>query len=115
MLLNPITDPSIDPTRHAPLVPMLAVDGSDMIKWCLYSITDNHSFLRSNRQPIDDTLALLRKFFKPTAVEDGYNLAITSGVEGARLTHDHERHYRFVEQSLSLWQEVRTVHALPSP
>eukprot|EP00048_Salpingoeca_helianthica_P016548 m.232915 g.232915 ORF g.232915 m.232915 type:complete len:585 (+) comp18912_c0_seq1:490-2244(+) len=78
----------------------------DKIKWCLYSITDNHSFLRSNRQPIDDMLALLRKFFRPDSFEEGYSLAITSGVEGARLTHDHERHFRFVEQSLTLWSEI---------
>lgn len=78
----------------------------EKIKWCLYSITDNHSFLRSNRQPIDDMLTLLRRFFQPTSFDPGYNLAITSGEGGARLTHDHERHFRFVEQSLTLWREI---------
>ena len=38
-----------------------------------------------------------------------YNLAISAGVEGARLTHDHQRHFNFVLQSLSLWQEVGRV------
>eukprot|EP00047_Mylnosiga_fluctuans_P003705 m.230461 g.230461 ORF g.230461 m.230461 type:complete len:634 (-) comp12068_c0_seq1:102-2003(-) len=78
----------------------------DEIKWCLYSITDNHSFLRSNRVPIDDMIVLLQKYFKADSFEEGYNLAITSGVDGSRLTHDHGRHFNFILQSLSLWREI---------
>ena len=44
------------------------------------------------------------EFFQPNAVQEGYNLAISSGNQGARLTHDHNKHYTFVLQSLTLWQ-----------
>ena len=35
-----------------------------------------------------------------------FSLAISGGVEGARLTHDHSRQYYYVLQSLTLWREV---------
>lgn len=78
----------------------------EQIKSCIYSIGDNHSFLRSNRQPIDAMIALLEQYFSPSTVEESYNLAISAGVDGARLTHDHDKHYRFLHQSLSLWREI---------
>ena len=33
------------------------------------------------------------------------------GEDGARLTHDHERQYTFVHQSLQLWREARLLGA----
>ncbi len=45
---------------------------SDRIRTCIYSITDNHSYLRTNRQPIDDMLALLERCFNPDSFEEGY-------------------------------------------
>lgn len=78
----------------------------DNIKWALYSMSDNNSFLRCNRDPIDDLIVFLKKFFKPDSVEEGFSLAITSGESGARLTHDHARQYNYVLQSLTLWREI---------
>lgn len=35
-----------------------------------------------------------------------YSLAISGGVDGARLTHSHGRQYNYVLQSLTLWREI---------
>jgi hypothetical protein len=81
--------------------------GSDVIRQCLYSIGDNHAFLRTNRDPCDQMIGYLKRFFKPDEVEQGYALAIQFGKEGARLSHSHEKQYNYVYQSLSLWREVQ--------
>ena len=78
----------------------------DDVKWCLYSIGDNSSFLTSNRLPIDKMIKLLTDNFKPDKVEAGYSLAIAGGVDGARLTHSHNRQYFYALQSLTLWREI---------
>lgn len=78
----------------------------ETIKWCLYSISDNFSFLNSNRKPIDMMIVYLKEYFKPDKYEKGFSLTISSGVEGARLTHNHNRHYNYVLQSLTLWREI---------
>ena len=78
----------------------------ERIKQCLYSISDNNSFLNSNRVPIDKMIDLLKEHFSPTIIEDGYSLAISDGIGGARLTHDHERHFNFALQSMTLWREI---------
>lgn len=78
----------------------------ESIKWCLYSISDNFSFLNSNRKPIDMMILYLKEYFKPDKYEEGFSLTISSGVEGARLTHNHNRHYNYVLQSLTLWREI---------
>ncbi|KAG0318872.1 hypothetical protein BGZ99_005388 [Dissophora globulifera] len=78
----------------------------DEIKTCLYSIGDNHSFLRTNRDPCDKMLKYLAMFFQPTSVEEGFSLAIHSGRQGARLTHDHETQYWYINQTLNLWREI---------
>jgi len=79
---------------------------TEVIERCIYSIGDNHSFLRGTRDPIDIMLQYLVHFFSPDRVEEGYSLAISAGVNGARLTHNHARQFHYVKQSLSLWREV---------
>jgi len=76
------------------------------IKFCLYSLTDNNSFLNSNAEPIIKMLKYLTTFFTPSQPEENYSLAITAGDKGARLTHTHEKQYMYVYQSLKLWQEI---------
>eukprot|EP00026_Physarum_polycephalum_P003687 Phypoly_transcript_03700.p1 GENE.Phypoly_transcript_03700~~Phypoly_transcript_03700.p1 ORF type:complete len:686 (+),score=119.73 Phypoly_transcript_03700:176-2233(+) len=76
------------------------------IERCLYSIGDNHSFLRGARDPIDKMIVYLTAYFKPEQIEGDYSLAISAGVNGARLTHNHSRQYHYVLQSLTLWREV---------
>ncbi|KAG0355831.1 hypothetical protein BG005_005237 [Podila minutissima] len=78
----------------------------DEIKVCLYSIGDNHSFLRTNRDPCDKMLRYLTMFFQPNAIEEGFSLAIQSGRQGARLTHNHETQYWYINQTLNLWREI---------
>lgn len=74
---------------------------------CIYSIGDNHSYLRSNRDPCDRMIAYLTKYFKSDSYESTqYSLAISMGRNGARLSHSHERQYHYVLQSLTLWKEI---------
>eukprot|EP00037_Helgoeca_nana_P027108 m.308554 g.308554 ORF g.308554 m.308554 type:complete len:610 (+) comp27409_c0_seq1:962-2791(+) len=78
----------------------------DDILWCLYSIGDNFSFLNSNRKPIDTMIEYLKMYFHAGKFDEGFGLAISGGVDGARLTHSHARHYHYVLQSLTLWREI---------
>lgn len=79
----------------------------EQIRQCLYSIGDNHAFLRVNRDPCDNMIAYLKQYFHPTQAKDSKgSLAIQSGRGGARLTHDHSKQYAYVIQSLTLWREV---------
>eukprot|EP00899_Mesostigma_viride_P025279 jgi/Mesvir1/5936/Mv00701-RA.2 len=79
---------------------------ADDLRTCLYSIGDNNSFLVSNRDPVDQMITYLTTFFSPDKFDPGSSLAIHGGREGARLTHNHERQYRYVLQSLSLWRDI---------
>ncbi|KAH9938026.1 uncharacterized protein B0H18DRAFT_1080830 [Fomitopsis serialis] len=79
----------------------------EQIRQCLYSIGDNHAFLRTNRDPCDKMITYLKKYFSPNNAKDPKSsLAIRSGKGGARLTHDHSKQYAYVIQSLTLWREV---------
>ncbi|TCD70004.1 hypothetical protein EIP91_005254 [Steccherinum ochraceum] len=79
----------------------------ETIRQCLYSIGDNHAFLRTNRDPCDKMIGHLKEHFHPTQAKDGKSsLAIRSGKGGARLSHDHSKQYAYVLQSLTLWREI---------
>jgi len=79
----------------------------ESIRQCLYSIGDNHAFLRCNRDPCDRMIAYLKQYFDPTqARSPKTSLAIRSGKGGARLSHDHSKQYAYVLQSLTLWREI---------
>jgi len=79
----------------------------ETVRQCLYSIGDNHAFLRVNRDPCDRMIAYLRQYFHPTQAKDAKtSLAIRSGRGGARLSHDHGKQYAYVLQSLTLWREI---------
>ncbi len=79
----------------------------EQIRQCLYSIGDNHAFLRANRDPCDKMIAYLKQHFHPTQAKDQKSsLAIRSGRNGARLSHDHSKQYAYVLQSLTLWREI---------
>ncbi|KAI9320031.1 hypothetical protein BX666DRAFT_2025055 [Dichotomocladium elegans] len=79
---------------------------ADDITRCLASLSDNHAYLKANRDPCDRMLKYLTKFFDPSKPEDGYSLAIVAGRHGHRLTHSHSNQYAYVHQSLSLWREI---------
>ena len=81
----------------------------ETVRQALYSIGDNHAFLRTNRDPCDRMIGYLQKYFHPTQVQDkkgADSLAIRSGRGGSRLSHDHARQYVYVVQSLALWREI---------
>lgn len=79
----------------------------EKIRQCLYSIGDNHAFLRVNRDPCDQMIANLKQHFHPTQAKDQKSsLAIRSGRNGARLSHDHSKQYAYVLQSLTLWRGI---------
>src|SRR5258707_2680983 len=87
----------------------------EMVCQALYSIGDNHAFLRTNRDPCDRMIGYLQQYFHPTQVRDkkgADSLAIRSGRGGARLSHDHARQYVYVTQSLALWREI--LHGAPA-
>jgi hypothetical protein len=78
----------------------------ETIRSCLYSISDNNSFLNSNLKPIKDCILLLKQYFSATHMEPGYSLSINEGASGARLTHSHELQFNYVLQSLTLWAAI---------
>lgn len=76
------------------------------IRQALYSLGDYHSYLESNVTPVNEMILRLRSGFDPEDAEAQYNLGISSGHQGARLTHDHKKQYQYVLQSLTLWREI---------
>ena len=87
----------------------------ETVRQALYSIGDNHAFLRTNRDPCDRMIGYLQQYFHPTQVRDkksADSLAIRSGRAGSRLSHDHARQYVYVMQSLALWREI--LHGAPA-
>ena len=107
---------------------------ADTVRQCLYSINDNNSFLRCNRDPIDRAISWLQELYGGSSHsgsdgdhheddaaekkkngdgedegdgEEEMSLAIYGGSDGARLTHSHEHQYMYVLQSLTLWREIQ--------
>jgi len=79
----------------------------DLIKNCLYSIGDNNNFLRTSRDACDKMIEYLQTYFHPNKCDDDeFDLSISNGFEGARLSHSHSSQYHYVLQSLLLWREV---------
>ena len=81
------------------------IDSEDLLR-CMYSLGDNNSYLRFNRDPIDRMIEYLEANFDPKTIEEGFSLAISGGKQGARLTHNHSRQYYYVKQTLTLWREI---------
>ncbi|KAJ2726783.1 hypothetical protein GGI07_000294 [Coemansia sp. Benny D115] len=80
---------------------------AEVIRQCLYSIGDNHAYLRFNRDPCDRMIGYLGSLFDPKKPEsNSLSLAILHGRNGARLTHSHESQFHYVMQTLTLWREL---------
>lgn len=76
----------------------------ETLRQCLYSIADNHAFLRVNRDPCERMIGYLKEHFHPTHPKDNKtSLAIRSGKDGARLSHDHSRQYAYVLQVIRIY------------
>lgn len=78
----------------------------DDIRQVLYSIGDYNAYLNMNRRPIMRMLERLELFRQPDIAER-YSIGIQYGRNGARLTHDHERQWHYVQQSLTLWSIIQ--------
>ena len=46
----------------------------EIIRICLYSISDNNSFLNSNLKPIKECISLLEYYFQPKRMDPHYSL-----------------------------------------
>ena len=62
---------------------------AEEIRQCLYSIGDNNAYLTAFRDPVDRMISLLTNNFHPDSFEEGYELSITEGSGGSRLSHAH--------------------------
>lgn len=75
------------------------------VRQCLYSIGDNHAFLRANRDPCERMIMHLQEHFQPTQAKDNKSsLAIRSGKNGARLSHDHSKQCAALPSILLMWR-----------
>ncbi|GMM54560.1 hypothetical protein DAKH74_011760 [Maudiozyma humilis] len=78
----------------------------DDIRQVLYSIGDYNAFINMNRKPVMRMLERLEVFQQPEVVAK-YSIGIQYGRDGARLTHDHERQWHYVQQSLTIWSIIQ--------
>lgn len=76
------------------------------IRQVLYSIGDYNSYTHTNRKPILRFIERLQDFKKPEIKRD-FNIGIKYGRSGSRLTHDHDRQFEYVHQSLMLWSIIQ--------
>lgn len=92
------------PTRGAKLPS--TVMGEEEVKQVLYAVGDNHgtcflgvmlktAYLRLNYEPVTRMQNMLHQYFKPNSLERDFSLAISTGHNGARLTHNHARQFQF--------------------
>lgn len=80
---------------------------ADEVRLCLYSLSDNNSFLNTNKRPIEECQRLLEHYFSETHDGDPEtSLAIDVGDDGARLSHSHAMQFNYVKQSLALWAAI---------
>jgi len=80
----------------------------DDFERCMRSIGDNHNYLQWARSPVDRIIGWLKGWWDPDAppADQRFNLGIRMGYGGARLSHDHNRQFNYVLQSLTLWREI---------
>ncbi|KAK1444535.1 hypothetical protein BgAZ_104410 [Babesia gibsoni] len=79
---------------------------TEEVETCLYSLGDHSAHLRAFRRPCDMMIAYLKECFDPNDSNPKYNLSISAGNEGSRLSHGHAKQYTYVLQSLTLWREI---------
>mmetsp|Transcript_4364 Transcript_4364/g.7676 ORF Transcript_4364/g.7676 Transcript_4364/m.7676 type:complete len:545 (-) Transcript_4364:2749-4383(-) len=80
----------------------------ETLRLVVASISDNISFLRSNRGPVDKMIHYLKAMFNPNVEPQNKleSLRIIHGKDGSKLSHSHETQFYFVLQSLTLWREI---------
>jgi len=86
------------------------LEGAENVHRVISSIEDALSFLRSNRDPVDQLIGYLQKHFNP--LKEPKDREISLSLQGRHvkprhvLSHDHQTQFTFVYQSLLLWREV---------
>lgn len=79
----------------------------DDVELLVRSLNDLNDFSDANVESTRSLIALLQKYFKPTAPKStADSLAIREAEDGSRLTHEHEKQFTFVLQSLTLWKNI---------
>jgi len=82
-----------------------AVLTEDELELCVNSMNDHSSYVTANCYPIEQMLRYLHQYFREGV--EGRCLEIRSGQGGSYLTHNHATQFRFVKQSLMLWNEIQ--------
>eukprot|EP01012_Entosiphon_sulcatum_P056411 TRINITY_DN80068_c0_g1_i1.p1 TRINITY_DN80068_c0_g1~~TRINITY_DN80068_c0_g1_i1.p1 ORF type:complete len:483 (-),score=69.99 TRINITY_DN80068_c0_g1_i1:2-1426(-) len=77
-----------------------------VLERCIRSIDDVHCQIALNACKLDRLILFLKSDFNPQTTSKACNLGITSGKNGARLSHSHTTQYNYVLQSLTLWKFV---------
>lgn len=99
-------------TKEAAIEKLSATYSSPMgfskedIRQVLYSIGDFNAYTQTNRKPVTRFLQRLEQFETPE-VKEKFNIGIQYGRSGSRLTHDHNRQFQYVKQSLLLWSVIQ--------
>jgi hypothetical protein len=62
---------------------------ADDVRRVLSSIGDNNSYLRDNRDIVDDMIAALKREFSASSEKRHLSLEIRCGREGSKLSHSH--------------------------
>ena len=86
-------------------------ESKEHVKQVMYALDDRNVGVAQNAAPVATMIALLKKYFSPGKVDEcglARCLAIHEGVDGSRLTHEHEKQYHYVLQSLTFWKHVLT-------
>jgi len=82
----------------------LTKDGVEQI---IFSLTDHHSHIRNSVYPIQSLQAYLNQYFKADGPTNDHDvLRIRVGLAGSRLSHDHNRQFKYVEQTLVFWKVI---------
>ena len=73
------------------------------------AISDSHSYMREAVGPVSAIHGELVKRFGPDgSAHAQHKLNITSGSQGARLTHSHTQQITYCSQTFILWREILT-------
>eukprot|EP01065_Artemidia_motanka_P034922 TRINITY_DN42905_c0_g1_i1.p1 TRINITY_DN42905_c0_g1~~TRINITY_DN42905_c0_g1_i1.p1 ORF type:complete len:476 (+),score=162.34 TRINITY_DN42905_c0_g1_i1:145-1572(+) len=81
-------------------------DLKEEVNRLIRSIDDCNCYMQDNHDTIMQMRSELTKYFSPTRPETGFELGISEGEDGSRLSHDHSMQYHYVFQSLTLWKNI---------
>ena len=79
----------------------------DELELCVSSMNDHSSYVEANCYPVEQMLHNLHKYFRPEQDSAERSLEIRSGQGGSYLSHSHSTQFKFVRQSLMLWNEIQ--------